>query len=278
MRFWALNLKYFKRDDSSILLESARKVWISEGDKLIFFTRANKGIVFQSSATVSSTSLEDLGEVGFRFKGMLSNLRLFREDRHLEDFSFSLQKIYRYQKPMLHFKRPYIELSENDFKTLVKAKIYWARTGFGQFINQLPHLHLVRFMRELAESEPDILLQRSGYSNAWKALRRFIEEQYVSAALVFKAIRSQFEKLNQLPEFNFEYSDVSLSSDEDIQPDSVELQEQLFSELSAMLVMEDAQIDVLHEIDRRVKDEHISEEIFEKIFAGTTWPIQMIEN
>ena len=278
MRFWAFDLKYFKRDDSSILLESVRKVWISEGDKIIFFNRFNKGIVFQSSTTVSSTALEDLGEEGFRFKGILSKLRLFQEDRHLEEFSFSLQKIYRYQKPMLHFKRPYIELSENDFKTLVKATIYWARTGFGQFINQLPHPHLVRFMRGLAESEPDILLQRSGYSNAWKALRRFIEEEYISAALVFKAIRIQVEKLNQLPEFNLEYSDVSLSSDEDIQPDFVEQQERLFSEFSEMLVMEDSQIDVLHEIDRRVKEEHISEEIFEKIFAGTTWPIQMIEN
>jgi len=62
MKFWAFDAKYFNQDNSLILLKSGRKVWISEGDKIILFNRAYNGIIFQSSAIVRSTILKDLGD------------------------------------------------------------------------------------------------------------------------------------------------------------------------------------------------------------------------
>ncbi len=278
MRYWAFSDKYFHKDISSITMKSGRKVLVQEGDHVILFERSNEDVLFKSYGLVSSVALEDLGEKGFYFKAILSNIEIFEQARHLEDFSYSLIKIYRYEEPARHFHRRYLELSDYDIRTLVEAKIYWARTGFGYFINQLPQVHLIRFMSKLAETEISMLLQQTGYNKAWQSLRNFIEEEYVSAGRVFESINKQLDNFLKYPDIELNPSDIFLSSDEDDDiPDSIDKQVRRFSQFTQSLFIEDKEISLLREIDRKIEQEQLPEETFQKSFKGIPWPISMIE-
>lgn len=278
MRYWAFRENFFYQDVSAIIMESGRKVWVNEGDHVILFERSDEDVLFKSHGLVTSTALEDLGESGFRFKANLSIIQIFEQARYLEDFSYSLIKIYRYGEPARHFCRRYLELSDYDFRTLVEAKIYWARTGFGYFINQLPQVHLIRFMSMLAETEINMLLQQTGYNKAWQVLRNFIEEEYVSAGQVFESISKQFDNFLEYPDIELNPSSISMSSDEeDDIPDSIDQQIRLFSQFTQSLFIEDNEISLLQEIDRKIEQEQLLEKTFQKNFKGIPWPIQMIE-
>lgn len=277
MRFWAIDNSHV--GNLSIELVSRRKVWIGELDKIVFFERMYDDLVFLGQGVVTSVTSEPKDETTFVFKARLEKQEFFEEERHLEDFSFSLEKIYRFTKPLVHFRRPYVGLSQYDYSTIVDAKIYWARTAFGLFINQLPRGHIVRFMRNLAESDPDILLQRSGYLRAWKSLRSFIEEEFVTAAQILRAIREQVEEYNEETETTIDYSSLGFSTDEEIDiADSLGNQERLLSQFVELLRPEDAETNLLVEIDRRLEEELNNNETFEAIFRDKPWPIQMIES
>ena len=279
MSYWAFDDYYLDEDTSLIELMSGRKVWIDVGDNIAFFHREYSELVFKSSGSVRDVALEDMGESGYKFIAKIINIESFEENRHLDDFTYSLEKIYRYKNPLLHFRRPYIRFSEYDFRTINEARIYWARTAFGHFINHLPQEHIVRFMRKLAESAPEVLLQQSDYKRAWNALHKFIEEEYVSAANLFKEIKGQVERANDIFDIGLYYSKIGFSTDdENDTPDFIQKQERLFSRFTNLLYFDEIQLDLLHEIDKRIEASESIDDNFDKIFRGTSWPIQMIES
>lgn len=278
MRFWAFDNSYVG-ENSSIGLVSGRKVRIGESDKIVLFERTYDDLVFVSHGLVTSVITERKDETTYLFKARLEKHEVFDEKRYLEDFSFSLEKIYRFNKPLLHFCRPYVLLSQHDYNTIIHANIYWARTAFGLFINQLPSEHIVRFMRNLAEKDPDILLQRSGYIRAWKSLRSFIEQEFITAAQILRAIRERVEEYNAQTETIIDYGLLAFSTDEEIDiADSIENQEHLLSQFIESLRLEDGETNLLDEIDRRLEEQTNNNEIFEAIFRHKPWPIQMIES
>ena len=279
MSYWAFDDYYLDTEASVIALMSGRKVWINVDDHIVFFHREYSDLVFNSSASVKNVALEDMGESGYKFIAKIRNIESFEENRYLGDFSYSLERIYRYKNPLLHFRRPYIRFTENDFRTINEARIYWARTAFGHFMNHLPQEHIVRFMRKLSESAPAVLLQQSDYKRAWKALHKFIEEEYVSAANLFKVIKGQVERANDIFDIGLNYSTLGFSTDDENEPpDFIQKQERLFSKFTDLLYFEEAQLDLLHEIDKRVEEAESIDETFDEIFRGTAWPIQMIES
>lgn len=276
MNFWAFNNYYLSQDKHIIELTSSRKVSISKEDKIIFFTKSYNGLVFKSHGNVSSTSPEDLGEKGFQFRAEISDYELLDEARRLEDFAYSLEKIYRYKKPSLHFRRPYIQLTKDDFNTLIDARIYWARTNFGLFINQLPEAHIFRFLSQLAETDPHVLLQRTGYVMLWKSLQNFINQEYLSAAYIFEGIRQLIDKIDESTEIKIDYSKIGISSDDEKDtPDSIKEQERRFSQFLNLFIDKESQINLFQEIESRLERENKENEAFENIFRGTSWPIQM---
>ena len=176
MSFWAIEDSLID-ENRYIELISSRRVHIRDGDKLILFKRRYDDVIFTGYGEITSSELivKEV-EGGFIFRAHLNKTEAFKEVRYLEDFNFSLEKIYRFADPKVHFRRNYTRLSAYDYNTVIKANIFWARTAFGLFINELQRELLVRFLGNIAESNPDILLQRGDYITAWKLLRAFIED------------------------------------------------------------------------------------------------------
>ncbi len=259
------------------MIESHRKVSITENDQAIFFKRTHNSIEFTSHGRVSSTYIDVIDDGSYRFKASIAEITTFDHVRSLEDFSYSLLKIYRYKEPTRHFRRSYLRLDQDDFQALINAQIFWSRTAFGLFINQLPKITQIKFIVKLAELEPKVLLQVVGYNRIWQVLRDFIKEEYVAAAKIFIEMRQQVEKLEKAPIQQLRFAQLYLSSDDphDV-PNSVSKQESLFAKFIQLTSANEYQKDLLEELDGKMEQEQSTERKFEDTFRGRPWPVQMM--
>ena len=277
MGYWGLDEALLNHHDLTVMIESRRRVSIAENDQAIFFKRAFSNIEFISYGRVSSIVIQDLESGIFRFKAAIDGVSIFDHARSLEDFAYSLLKVYRYAVPTRHFRRSYLRLEESDFNALVNAQIFWSRTAFGSFINQLPRMMQMRFMVKLAELQPRVLIERAGYNLIWQVLRDFIKEEYVAAARIFIEIRRQVEELETSQEGKLRFEELFFSSDDpDDRPNSISKQEGLFTKFFEALTAEEEPISLLEQLDAKVEHEESTEQEFEKTFRGKPWPVQMM--
>lgn len=286
MRYWAVDQNNL--DGKELAIKSNRRVSISKGDYVILFYRDYRSVEFNSYGRVAEAirernqnqfyerTGENEGEEEGEYYSIVARLAeiiVIENPLTLDDLAYSLEKVYRYDRPYRHFSRQYVALSLEDFETITNGLIYWSRTTFGVFINALRSEQLERFVKYLAEYYTDILLSPPDYDKAWQALRIFIEREYIAAADLLKEIHHQTNSLNAELDLNLYYNELGLSSDEDSKANLLYEQEQLLSDFTSSLILEKENI--LQEISTTIKISD-SENRFQKIFRRTPWPLHTI--
>ena len=176
-------------DGDRLTVKGIQKVAITKGDRIVALSTADSGLFFPWYSNVAEVA---------RPKRIDDNYQLFEfalEDRTsidaqpvLKDLAFTLTKIYRYQRPHVHFLRPYVSLSPVDFQSIVEGRLFWARTAFGLFLSSLPTLVVDTFQRELAAHSPRHLVHGS-YRELWDSLRHIVVDELQTAHILLDSIR-----------------------------------------------------------------------------------------
>jgi hypothetical protein len=249
-------------------------VAMEKGDEIVLFRRTYDDVTFHASARISEVKRER-SESGLIFAARVTELRPLEAPSQLSELTYSLLKVYRFKYPHRHFCRQYVRLPEKDFRTILSGSIYWGRTAFGLYVNGLQREQLARFIQLLADSEPTLLPQSSDFGKAWSALRRFIEEEYFSAAEILKSIHSLVDKFNRDGGVEMNYNKLGISSDDEDTADLLHVQEKLLAQFHELTINVEERVNVLEELSERIREMASSEAKFANVFRGQMWPLQM---
>ncbi len=255
------------------------------GDYVVLFHRDYKYVEFNSYGRVAEVirernqdefyedAEEDEGEEqgeGYSTVVRLVETVVIKNPLTLDDLAYSILKIYRYTKPYLHFRRSYIALPPEDFETIINGFIFWSRTAFGMFINELRTEQRELFIQELANSAPDVALQNSDFVSAWEALRHFIEAEYISAAQLMHEIHLNVNLLHEEHGLRIDYTKLGISPNNALGSDLISVQEDRLSKFLSATSIEKG--DVFQELQKNIEESQ-SESRFQKIFRGEPWPL-----
>lgn len=150
MKYWAVNTEPFPNviPDSVDLgrFRRPRSPNIVKGDKIVLFIRTSDTIKFLASAEVSavaerhtdSADHEDEDRTIIEYSANIIKVHELPTPPSLDDYRFSLTKVYRLSKPKMHFRRHYVNLPKIDFETLVSMQINATRTSVGILAEALP--------------------------------------------------------------------------------------------------------------------------------------------
>ncbi len=274
MGYWAVDIDSLKGEEF-VITKSHRYASLMKGDQVVFFTKYHTEIEFQLYSEIISVSheIEKEAENKYLTIASISGKNKINNPLTVRDLAYSLEKVYRFSRPYLHFNRQYVILSDIDWETIIDGSIFWSRTAFGIFINELQEEQLNRFIRELAQTDPGLLLPTPDYRLVWKSLNKFIQNEFISASNLLTEIHKQVDSLNRDYDLGLDYNELGFSTDDNEKPDFLFQQEQSLSNFVSSLRFEGE--DILQVLTENIEKSN-SEQRFQKIFGGTPWPLHGI--
>jgi hypothetical protein len=276
VNFWAINRRVFTPADSTIRFSQRRRPTIAAGDDVVLFERERDGVVFDATGTVKEAASTSVAENQLAFTAVVTPISRLDPPRLLLDFTYSLIKVYRYNRPARHFTGKYVSLTSADYKAIDAAHIFWARTAFGTYLNALPGAAVTQFIQSVAETDPDLLVGRSSYGALWVYLYTFIKERYLGAHQLTAAIAEMAERL-EVEGHTFAYDQIRLGEDDVEVTDGIQEQGRRLAAFAASLERStDDERDIFAAMNSRITANDQTETTFEAQFRGTRWPTQMI--
>ena len=191
---------------------------------------------------------------------------------YLEDYSYSLEKVYRYQAPILHFRRAYTLLDENDANTLQNEWIYVSRTVFGRLLNALPRINKLDFITQIINEFETDDLKKISYLNGLKYLKEYIEERVLTRGKYIVQSRDIIK--SNLNKIISDTQDIGFILKNESQVSLIK-QANLFDKV---FELQDTFIKVKEKLAYVEKQKPEAMEHFYKIFENTTWPIDLNRN
>lgn len=101
----------------------------------------------------------------------------FDEKRDLTDLCYSLERVYRFDRPYIHFSRRYVRLSSADVETIRGNEMYWERTAFGILAGALAREDRIAIVPELLAGGNKLT-----YRTAVERLHNYVWSHYVALA------------------------------------------------------------------------------------------------
>jgi hypothetical protein len=115
---------------------------------------------FQTPSKVSKPQ-----KAKYQYRIISDSFEPYRKYNELDDYAYSLQRIFRYQNPERQFRRTFTALETEDIVTLEKEWIFISRTILGRLINALPRLNKLEFVSQaILEFNTDDL-RKVSYTN-----------------------------------------------------------------------------------------------------------------
>jgi hypothetical protein len=281
-----------QNDEFTSIVDNEAAVFVTEKVKLL-----NKGYVNSIDPPVPIALKDllphelrirkrsiDLGRKPATFythKIRYSQASLYKEFSFLDDYSYSLLKVYkRYIKPSRHYSKVITEMPETDFETLRKERIFIDRTIFGRLINALPYPNRLQFMLFCIEEFKEADLRKIHFSKATPFLKKFVGNGIIDMG---KYINASVNILIEQQELFGDFKKISFQDESDrliaLDPknrwtktssNNIYSQSLLFDELFNMASDFDK---LFTEIDYKNKANDVFE--FEKIFSKRPWPVDL---
>ena len=186
-----------------------------------------------------------------------------------DELKFSL-KAYSKISAQIHKQNNYaIPISDFDFETILKGRIFMARTAFGRLATALPIESQFDFIKCILDNYKCYDLRVLGYRKALDALLRFIDAR-------FECVGEEIIKANDLLTKVFGNSDIDLDEvgiydERESKSRSIRKQSKLFSRLKSL----EEELQILTQLDTYLKENEKTEEIFEKEFRNYSWPLNL---
>ncbi len=195
MKCWAVNtVPLSKEIPESVDLGKFRRPRspsVGKGDKVVLFIRTMDTIKFLASAEVSavverplySDDYEDDDRTIIEYSANIIKVHELPKPPSLDDYRFSLIKVYRLSEPTRHFRRRYVNLSKIDFDTIVSMQIYAARTSVGILAEAMPLSDRLALANEFIGNWQDKFKETS-HDRLLSDLLSFVRKNYIETALL----------------------------------------------------------------------------------------------
>lgn len=278
MANWAIDINCESR--GSLIISSKRKIGIKALDNVITFHRQWNDLAFAYYGIVDDIVQNKTDDTTSTYTVNLKAKTAIETALSLESLKFSLIKIYRFNQPLVHFRRSYLTLSDGDFNTIKDGDIYWPRTAFGMYANKLGRKQLLRFVQELAEDSPSLLLQQDDISLAWSKLKNFIYQEFVVALELINSIKADIDTLNFGAKTNIPSEKIGIELEytklrNRYQIGLLQRQQKLLTDF-VDTVNHTEYKNIFELIDGRIRESRKLNERFESLFKGIKWPLQLI--
>jgi len=287
MANWAINVESVGRENSLVTNDQFKlQKTIKQNERVLLFKKRGDEVAFLQTTTVEFTKTEPNSDGSEELVAIqLSPPADLPSSSSLSALTFSLQLISRFDSPSRHFKKPIRKISDNDFDTLEKQSVFWARSAFGFYVNALSTDRFIEFVQFVESSTPGLLIETPKFLSLWPLLRDWIQDEYFDAVHYATAIRETVSRISDAgTPVPFNLIRVSLSDEEQASSGSLS---RLVSNLESFyLSTAIAQPNVRNtidepkttesvydEIDNMITENLSSEQLFEEAFAGKKWPI-----
>lgn len=285
MSAWAINAEVFDVKSTRISVSRGRLPRLAVKDDVIIFWRQGQEVQFVQAATVLEVNRrkEDSDETDANSFALTSQPGQLEPSRSLADFTYSLVRITRFDNPSRHFRRLISRLPDPDFRTLVDGEIYWSRSAFGFFINQLPPQTFIDFVQSVRDFNPQLLIAEPDFRQLWQLLRTFITDEYIESHYLASAIRSLSLDISKNgAEIKFEDLRIG-SDDEKVSASLSQLQSNLsafYSQVSTQNAQNElqkqrtdtSQLALFESLDSMISEREDSEVRFRQLFRKQSWP------
>lgn len=155
---WLIRAEPIMEDPIKADFFGRRRPRIVERDDVILFRGAGENLVFWARGRISSVSSEGLGEELIRTSVGIGEIFVYDDGRPLEWFRFSLEKVYRYYRPGVHFRRPYLRLSTGDFDAIDSDNPSTMPTVVGVLLRDLRRSEVLDLLRNIIDESLQVTL------------------------------------------------------------------------------------------------------------------------
>ena len=263
---------------------TTRRPSFTPGERWIAFERSPAGLLFLACGTFESVHIVQLpeepasrGEEPRVYFLAQLGLRIdddFESPRNLDDFAYSLRKVYSYDSPERHFRLPYVRLDGQDYECLAEGEVFWTRTAFGHFANALPPAKLREFLCWAGSQEPSCAFARGPLDKAWPLLETFISDQYLALVPLLSHIVRFSSQLRGSVDDEPGISHIALEDPDDNTSFDVDEQAGAFEGFGHAMHGETDE-PLLATLDVRIKENAKSEAALSKAFLEDPWPLLM---
>lgn len=206
---WIFNVnglrhKLDNEENQKISFTQKRKFSGKVGEFIILLEEKNRNWVFTRYYEIVSIDQEKLEEEYIKTTIALKLKTIFKEEKLVEDYSYSLLRVSDFKNPSKHYnKRVYNRIEDVEFEAIVNDKIYTNRTILGTILNALHPDHQKSFVKFLASEEPTLLTNKTDVDKALNYLYKYVEANIIepikylkSSGELFSSIFGQEELIN----------------------------------------------------------------------------------
>lgn len=276
MKHWAIDYQN-RIATNTWAFETSGGFGLTSGDRVVCFRRGSAGkILFEEFGEVQSISTTALDDGRKRFSVVLTNVQPLNQLTSLEDFSYSLLKVYRFAEPERHFRRRYVYLEQEDFETLEKGRVFWSRTAFALYASRLPVEWLNEFSFEVGRAHPSFIMHPATmrFQDLWILLEEFISSRMFQLRdltdSVVSAMEAVVERGTEIP-----IKEISIGgSDGQFLGRIFDKRDQASTFIGGESTTDESGFAVIQrELSTEIVENLEQEKEFEIIFRGTQWPV-----
>ena len=182
-------------NNPGLMLNGTFRPYLMEGEQLVVFRRSEGSVFF--FATTKVESVEELGTASSPYQSVsLSGLKPFDRERELSVLAGSLAKVYRFLYPERHFRRAYVRLSPEDYRTIVEDAVDLDRSVFRYLFEALPWGLRAHFVSTCLDSDTFSSDGRvKDYRQISRALLDYLDGPFLQFAKLLTSMSQQFNEL-----------------------------------------------------------------------------------
>lgn len=177
---WVFKAKQLDYDVSTktefIRLYVKRSFSGKPNDKVLILDKLTEGWAFTSLYEIEKIDDPAKGRTTEERRVITITVRFLDKytDKLLEDYIYSLKRVYNFGQPINHFKR-YSRLNDEQFGVIANDEINYTRSVLGTVLNALPGEHQQAFIAYLAIEQPKLLQDQIDYTEALNYLSNYLQ-------------------------------------------------------------------------------------------------------
>jgi hypothetical protein len=198
-----LSQKLDNDQTQKISFKQKRKFSGEVGQNIIILEEKNRNWVFTKSFEIIGIEQDKIDEEYNKITIALELKTIFKEDKLVEDYSYSLLRVSDFKDPSRHYnKRVYNRIEEVEFDAIANDKIYTNRTILGTILNALHPDHQKSFVEFLASEEPTLLTNKTDVDKALNYLYKYVEANIIEPIKYLKESGELFSSIFGQEELN----------------------------------------------------------------------------
>lgn len=283
-KFWNFEWVSKQLQNGSLFIDFSRSRNFSGqvGDKVVLLVLKDSEWLFLYKTKIKmiekESSVTENGKTDYTV--IFDNQTVIDEPNGLKDYAYTLTKIRKYNSPLRNFSRSYGLLTVEDYNSIIKGRIFYARTIFGKLVNSMHPQHRLQFTQILVRENPELYFKNKNYKQLTNLLQIYIED-YILIQTRF--LRTTYKMLNEIV-VDFPTESIGIldngDTDNDNQTDYVISNRKRIHYIQEQVEIINRYRDILNsgfwgEVDSFWNQEREQEIDFNKLFNGRSLPIDL---